>query len=127
MPYELSFTKRVELTDPGRYINECCIGGDIVAAALLSELEARYGNIDTGEEDWGWFVWCSSNGTRLAVDIFTDDYRAGEFRARLTSSKRGLLFGHKEVDTPNLEELKQLVLATLASWLGSMPTVSRVD
>jgi hypothetical protein len=127
MPYELSFTKRVEIDYPDRYINECCIGGDAVSAALLPALKARYGNIDTGEEDWGWFMWCSSNDTRLAVDIFTDDYRAGEFRARLASSKRGLLFGREEVDTPDLEELMQLVQAELTSWLGSMPIVARVD
>ena len=115
MPYELSFTKRVEIADPDRYINECCIGGDVVSAALLPALKARYGNIDTGEEDWGWFMWCSSNDTRLAVDIFTDDYRTGEFRARLASSKRRLLFGRKEIDTPDLEKLMQLVQTELTS------------
>ena len=50
MPYELSFTKRAEIAVSDRYINECCIGGDVVSAALLPALKARYGNIETGEE-----------------------------------------------------------------------------
>jgi hypothetical protein len=53
MPYELSFTKQIEVANPGLYINDCCVGGDVVSAALLPALEARYGQVDTGEEDWG--------------------------------------------------------------------------
>lgn len=48
MPYELSFTKQLDVTNPARYINECCVGGDLVLAALLPALEARYGQLDTG-------------------------------------------------------------------------------
>jgi hypothetical protein len=52
MPYELSFTKRVEIADRDLYVNGCCIGGDAVAAALRPALQARHGNADTGQEDW---------------------------------------------------------------------------
>jgi hypothetical protein len=61
--------------------------------------------VDTGEEDWGWFMWCSREGLRMAVDIFTDDYRVGRFRARVATSRRGLLLGWKEIDTAGLAGL----------------------
>ena len=41
MPYELVFTKQLSVANPGRYINDCCVGGDVVSAALLPALEAR--------------------------------------------------------------------------------------
>ena len=126
LPYELSFTKRLDVTNPARYINECCVGGDLVLAALLPALEARYGQADTGEEDWGWFMWFARDGLRLAVDIFTDDYLVGRFRARVATSRRGLRFKWKEIDTTELEELKQIVRAQLASWLGVAPLVVHV-
>ena len=127
MPYELSFTKRIEAPKPARYINECCVGGDIVSEALLPALQARYGKVDTGEEDWGWFNWSTLDGLRLAVDVFTDDYRVGRFRVRVATSRKRLLLGRKEVDTAALEELRQIVHAGLASWLGQPPLVVHVD
>jgi hypothetical protein len=127
MPYELSFTKQIEVANPGLYINDCCVGGDVVSAALLPALKARYGQVDTGEEDWGWFMWSTRDRLRLAVDIFTDDYRVGRFRARIATSRRGLLFGWKEVDTAELEELKQIVQARLSSWLAVAPLVVHID
>ena len=126
MPYELSFTKQVEVSDPTQYINECCVGGDVVSAALLPTLQEEYGEIDAGEEDWGWFLWFSAGGQNLAVDVFTDSYQAGDFRLRLTASKRMLLFGRKEVDTPELERLKDAVYRALIAWTGSAPLVSLV-
>jgi hypothetical protein len=127
MPYEISFTKRLKVADPARYINECCIGGDIVSAALLPALQARYGQVDSGEEDWGWFIWSTFDGLRLAVDIHTDDYLVGRFRARVATSRRGWLFGRNEIDTSALEELKEIVRAALTSWVGLPPLVVHID
>jgi len=127
MPYELSFTRKVEVTDRTRYINECCIGGDVVSAALLPALQARYGKADIGEEDWGWFMWFMSDGMRLTVDIFTDDDLVGRFRARVATNKRRPLFGWKETDTAALEELRQVVHTCLTAWLGRPPLVTHVD
>lgn len=126
MPYELSFPKQMDVANTARYINDCCIGGDVVSAALLPALQARYVQVDTGAEDWGWFIWSTRDRLRLAVDIFTDDYRVGRFRARVATSRRGPLFGWKEIDTAELEELKQIVHAQLSSWLGVAPLVAHV-
>lgn len=30
MPYALTFTKHVETPDADEYMNDCCIGGDVV-------------------------------------------------------------------------------------------------
>jgi len=127
MPYELSFTKHLEVPNRARYINECCIGGDVVSAALLPALRGRYGEVDSGEEDWGWFIWSTSDGLRLAVDIFTDDDLLGRFRARIATSKRRPVFGWKEIDTAALEELRQIVDAGLTAWLGHPPLVVHID
>jgi hypothetical protein len=93
---------------------------------LLPTLQARYGDLESGQEDWGWFLWAEKDGLRLAVDIFTDDPLAGRFRARLSTSRRSLLGRRKELDTPALEELAQVVAGSLRGWLGSDPSVERV-
>ena len=55
-PYELSFTATVPVGDSSQYINPCCWGGDIIRDRLMSPLAAQYGEIRTGQEDWGWFI-----------------------------------------------------------------------
>ena len=127
MPCELSFTKRVAVAGPARYITECGVGGDIVSAALLPALRARYGQVDAGEEDWGWFMASTRGGLRLAVDVLADDYGVGRFRVRIATSGRGLLFGRREINGPALEELKPIVLAGLTSWLGQPPSIAHID
>ena len=127
MPYELSFTKRVEVFDRTRYINGCCIGGDVVSAALLPALQAHYGKVETGEEDWGWFMCATSDGLRIAVDIFTEDDLVGRFMARAATSRKRPLLGWREVDTDALEELREIVQARLTEWVGQPPLVVHVD
>ena len=117
MPYELSFTKRVPIANRNQYINECCVGGDVVVERLLPAVTSRYTDIDSGEEDWGWFIWFRKGGVKLAVDVFTDDPDTGEFRIHLTSRKRRLVFD-AAVDTPELEELRALIESELTAWIG---------
>ena len=116
MPYEVSFTRRVPIVDREQYINDCCVGGDVVANRLLPVVRGRYEDIDTSQEDWGWFIWFRKGPVRLAIDIFTDDPDAGEFRIHLTSRTRRLFVFDSAVDTPELEELRALVAADLAAW-----------
>jgi hypothetical protein len=127
MPYEFSFTKNVGITDRARYINRCCIGGDVVLEALLPAISQRYGKVDSGEEDWGWYVWSTSQRQRTAVEITTDDDLVGRFRVRIATRTKGRLFGWKEVDTAALEELRQIMNAQLSTWLGQAPLVVHVD
>jgi hypothetical protein len=126
MPYELSFRKRVPIVDRDQYINDCCVGGDVVVDQLLSFVKARYADVDTGQEDWGWFIWFKQGAVKLAIDVFTDDAEAGEFRIHLTARTRRLLFD-KVVDTPELDDLRSLVESNLGSWVGTPVTVSQIE
>ncbi|HEX4912933.1 MAG TPA: hypothetical protein VFV51_03195 [Vicinamibacterales bacterium] len=126
MPYELSFTKPVTIRDRERYINECCVGGDIVVDWLLPSIRERCADIETEQEDWGWFIWFREGGVKLAVDVHTDDGDAGRFRIRATSRVRRLL-SDKVVDTPELEELRARLESRLLRWGVKDLTIERVD
>jgi hypothetical protein len=126
MPYEVTFTRRVPVLDREEYINECCVGGDAVVNHLLPQIESRYPDIETNQEDWGWFIWFRKGPVRLAVDVFTDDPDRGSFRLHLTSRVKRLLV-HSVVDTPELEELRTLVVSELAGWAEDGVSITRVD
>jgi len=119
MPYELTFRKKLEIADRDRYFNDECIGGDVVADRLLPEIRARYQDVQSNQEDWGWFIWCSDGPVSLAIDIYCDDVEAGAFRIDLTSRVKRFLLGPRNQDTPELEKLKALVLDTLSPWAES--------
>lgn len=128
MPYIVSFVRPVQVTDPEQYINECCIGGDIVLDRLLPALRARYGNsLQANQEDWGWFVWFEQSGVRLAVDVHTHDHTLLEFQLHLTSRRPRLLLGTKVQDTPELEQLREVVVSQLQAWPVEKLSVERVD
>lgn len=114
MPCILEFTKPVTITDPEQYINECCIGGDIICEALLPAVKARYQDVESAQEDWGWYIWARQGPLMVAIDVFTDDAEAGAFRVCLTTREKKFL-GYKDVDTPQLDELRTFVEAELAS------------
>lgn len=124
MPYEIAFTKPVAIVDREQYINECCVGGDIVVDALLPAIRPRYTDIQDNQEDWGWFIWFRKGGVKLAVDVFTDDPEAGAFRIMLSSSKKHLWMFDKAAHTPELEELRTLVVAELERWQATKIRVS---
>ncbi|MCL2524765.1 MAG: hypothetical protein FWF20_04550 [Betaproteobacteria bacterium] len=128
MPYIIGFVKPVQIADSERYINDCCIGGDIVLDWLLPTLRERYGgDLQSSQEDWGWFVWFEQSGVKLAVDVHTDDSKRGEFRLHLTSRKPRFLLGAKIQDAPELEQLRDLVLSRLQSWPVERFNIEQVD
>lgn len=125
MPYEIAFIRPVTITiDRDEYINPCCVAGDVVVDALMPAVRARYTDIQSNQEDWGWFIWFKKGPVKLAIDVHTDDGDAGEFRIRLTSQTKRL-FGYKESDVPELEELRALVESELQRWSASGVTVTR--
>ena len=113
MPVILEFTRPVTITDREQYINECCVGGDIICEALLPAVRERYQDVESAQEDWGWFIWCKQGPLMLAIDVYTDDADAGAFRVCLTTRVKKL-FGYKDVDTSELDELRSFVEAELA-------------
>jgi hypothetical protein len=117
----------VPIGDRADYFNECCVGGDAVVDQLLPPVRARYSHIQTNQEDWGWFIWFRRGSVNLAIDVFTDDADAGAFRMHLTSrAKRWLVFDGV-VDTPELEELRELVVSELTAWGAEALTAAKVD
>ena len=56
MPFSIRFRKPVDVTEAEPYINDCCIGGDVVLEHLLPALRQTYGDLEPTQEDWGWFV-----------------------------------------------------------------------
>ena len=119
MPYEVAFTRPVTTADRGEYFNECCVGGDRVVDALLPAVQSRYTDIQTNQEDWGWFIWFRLGDVRLAIDVCTDDPDKGEFRIRLTSRVKRMLLFDRVVDVPELEELRRLVESELRNWAAA--------
>ena len=127
MPYEVSFTKRVPVVDREQYINDCCIGGDVVVNQLLPSVRARYADVQTNQEDWGWFIWFRKGNVRLAIDVFTEDPDEGVFRIHLTSRTKRLIVLDTVIDTPELEELRLLVTSELAGWVGGTLKIAKLD
>ena len=120
MPYELSFTKAVQVADRDQYINECCVGGDVVRDELLPLVTGRYEDVQTEQEDWGWFIWFRKGPVSIAIDIFTDDPDLGAFRIHLTSRVTRFLTFQRVVDTPELDQLRDAVVERLSTWAGGM-------
>jgi hypothetical protein len=116
VPYEVSFIKQVPVVDREQYINECCVGGDVVVDQLLPSVRASYAGIQTNQEDWGWFIWFNKGNVRLAIDVFTDDPEKGQFRIHLTSRTKRLFLVETVVDTSELEEFRTLVESELKAW-----------
>lgn len=127
MPYQVSFARRVPLMDREQYINECCVGGDAVVKQLLPSIRARYADVQTNQEDWGWFIWCRQGSVKLAVDVFTDDPDEGRFRIHLTSRTKRWLVLDTVVDTPALVDLRALVESVLEGWVSGVVRVTRLD
>ena len=127
MPYIVVFRKRVDIADPDLYINPCCIGGDVVLDQLLPMLEADYGDVEAGQEDWGWFAWFGVDKVKLAVDIYANDPETGEFQILLTSRTPRFLLGDNIEDTPALEAVREAVAKKLEAWDVEALTVERVD
>jgi hypothetical protein len=118
--YEISFTKPLVVADSDIYINDCCWGGDVVRDQLLPLVSSSYEKLQTGQEDWGWFLWFRRGPVRLAIDICCDNSTTGEFRVRLSSQVKRGLFGRWEVATPQLEEIRRLVTSQLEAWAGKL-------
>jgi hypothetical protein len=116
MPYQLGFIKQLPIADQSQYINPCCTGCDLVIGHLLPFIRECYRDVDSGQEDWGWYAWFREGDVQLAVDANCQDVATGEFMIVLTSRVPRRFFGAKEVDTPQLDALRALVVERLAAW-----------
>ena len=126
MPFVIRFRKPVDVSDEP-YLNNCCIGGDVVLEQLLPSLREQYGALEPTQEDWGWFVWLEHDRVHLAVDVLTQNPITSEFEIRLTSRKPSFFRSARVIDTPELDALRSRVLAQLEAWPVVALTVERLD
>jgi len=127
MPFVIRFRKPVEVAGDEPYLNDCCIGGDVVLERLLPTLREQLGEVEPTQEDWGWFVWVEDDRVHFAVDVLTQNPITSEFEIRLTSRRRSFFRPARVVDTPELEALRARVVAQLETWPVAALTVERLD
>ena len=128
MPYEVSFTlPGLSVPDDADYINECCWGGDVIAERVLPEVRQRYQGVETGQEDWGWYVWIDVEDERLEIDISCDSPEKAEFRVHLVSLRRRRILPNVILDLPALDELKDLVVPILEAWSARPCAITRLE
>ena len=127
MPFVIRFRKPVNVADDEPYLNDCCVGGDVVLDRLLPSLREKYGALEPTQEDWGWFLWLQDDRVQLAVDVLTQDPITSEFEIRLTSRKPSLFRSARVIDTPELETLRARLVAQLEAWPVAALTVERLD
>ena len=127
VPYEVSLTTPVAVSDPSIYINGCCWGGDVLRDRLRSPIvSGTYQRIQTEQEDWGWFIWFSDGETRLAIDIHCDDIPRCKFRIHLTSRRKRFLLSSVVTDTPELERLREVVMQEIDRWTGAPAVIEHI-
>src|SRR5262249_12575113 len=109
-------TKAFTVTNPDIYINDCCLGGDLVRDHFLPLISNRFSQIQTGQEDWGWFLWFRDGKVKLAIDISCNDSQSGEFQIHVSSTTTSFGIFKSSADTPQLEALADLVKSDLLQW-----------
>jgi hypothetical protein len=127
LPYEISFRKRLDVSDPEIYFNDCCWGGDIIVERLLPAISSSYEHVQSDQEDWGWFIWFRRGAVLLGIDVFTEIPEEGSFLIHITARRKRWLIFDSIVDGPELEDIKALVLKNLESWTDSPAKVTHLD
>ncbi len=126
MAYEISFTKKLAIQNTGKYLNECCWGGDAVRDELLPLIAEKFQRIQTDQEDWGWFIWFRQGPVYLTIDIVCDDPESGKFRIHITSRTKKFRLFNRVADTPELERVREMVCSKIEDWAGSC-RVERIE
>ena len=124
MPYELTFSHTFSVSNRDHYINDCCFAGDLIAERLLPVVQtAEHRDIQTHQEDWGWFIWFRCGPLRMSIDINCQDIDAGAFAIHLGARRPRFLFPDKSIECAELDHLRDCVVAALRGWLGVEPHV----
>jgi len=94
---------------------------------LLPALRNKYGDdLQSNQEDWGWFAWFEDGPIKLAVVVSTDDDRS-TFQVMLTSRRPRFILSDKVEDCAELEALRELVVQQLTDWPVSNLRAERVN
>jgi hypothetical protein len=124
MAYEIEFTAQISVSNPHIYINDCCWGGDVVRDRLMPLVRGRFSDIQTAQEDWGWFIWFRRGAVLLAIDIFCDEKATGRFRIHISANKKKWLILRSTVDSSETSEIKEAVAGEIRKW-GTIVKITR--
>jgi hypothetical protein len=128
LTYELTFTHHFSIASRDHYVNDCCFGGDLIVQQLLPVVSiAEHDDIQTNQEDWGWFIWFRRGSLRMSIDVNCQDIECGSFAIHLGARRPRLLFGATPVDAPELDSLRDQVVAALRRWLNVDPEVRKLE
>jgi hypothetical protein len=125
MAYEIEFRAKFTVADPEVYINDCCWGGDVIRNKLLPVVRAGFRDVQTSQEDWGWFIWMKRGTKRISIDIFCDDKEGGTFRIRIAGSQKGWI-NRKPLDDSEVESIKNMVINEIGKF-GQIERVERIS
>jgi hypothetical protein len=124
MAYEIEFTAQISVANPNIYFNDCCWGGDVICERLLPFVRGRFSDIQTAQEDWGWFIWFRQGAVLLAIDIFCDEKESGRFRVHISANKKKWLIFRSAVGPPETAEIKEAVVGEIRKW-GTIAKITR--
>ena len=116
MPYQIAFTKKLDVAERGHYLTPACHGGDVVAKELLPFVRANYPGVLLTQEKWGWHIFVKDDGALLSLQIMCDNIAAGAFRLIVVSKIKNMFFGSKVQDVPELKYLMGLVTPVIEDW-----------
>jgi hypothetical protein len=125
MAYVIEFTATLNVSDPKIYINDCCWGGDVIRDGLLPVVSPEYEDVQTTQEDWGWFIWMRRGQQWSGVDIYCDDKESGAFRILISGWQRRWL-RRKHVEGDDLEHIKEVTVNEISKW-GKIIKVQRLS
>jgi hypothetical protein len=127
VPLELTFAlPGLQPPADADYINDCCWGGDVITARLLAALPRSHRDVDTGQEDWGWYLWITEGDLRLEFNVFCHSPAQASFQAHLIALRRRRILSNIIIDHPALDELAALAIPLLESWSGRPCAVLRL-
>lgn len=115
MAYEIAFTANISVDHSEEYINHCCWGGDQITKKLLPVVVSGYERMETGQEDWGWYIWMRRGRQRTHIDIYCDDRETKDFRIHLYGTRR-IFLKLEFVDGEDIDAVKRVLLQEIVNW-----------
>lgn len=132
MPFEIRFSKKLEIKDSDKYINECCIGGDLVLAEIEKAgfvSDKTNEKVSRGQEDWGWYLWFWRGNAKFEVNICFDNEEEVDpagYRIHIIRQIKAGLFSKKMEDTDEVGEIKDEVKERIERWTGKPCVVEKI-
>ncbi len=117
MQYVAIFHHEFKITNAEQYINRCCYGCDIFISLIephLSENDFKIGK--SGQEDWGWFIWCDKKKYRYSIDIGLEDEELWKYKIFITEKSLFWKRLFSKSNESNLDEVCNLIDYALKSY-----------